>query len=158
MNQVNTKFHDLLEKAVRIVESRKTETKYSSDNYSANNRTVGARNFDRGQRHDSHNSDSCNRNQSNGTNDDNDQSQNTNDNRHRRQPNDRYIPKCYNCGEMGHIKPNCHHQQNYSSNNKSGNQNQQRSANNQRQSQLQQHLFLDRCLIMEHVLHSRSNN
>ena len=69
---VNTKFHDLLEKAVRIVESRKTETKYSTDNYSANNRTVGARNFDRRQRQDSHNSDSYNRNQSNGTNDDND--------------------------------------------------------------------------------------
>ena len=84
---------------------------------------------------------------------DNDQSQNTNDNMHRydnfedysdhaannqfkpgntrRQANERYIPKCYNCGETGHIKPNCHHQQNYSSNNRGGNQNQQRNANNQ---------------------------
>ena len=35
-----SKFNNILEKAGRIVESRKAETKYSSDNHSTNNRTL----------------------------------------------------------------------------------------------------------------------
>ena len=52
----NSKFNSIRKGHKNCWES-KSGTKYSSDNYTANNHTVGTRNFDRRQRHDSHNSD-----------------------------------------------------------------------------------------------------
>ena len=55
--ETNSKFHHILEKAVRIIEGKRIEKRNFGDNINSNNRTIGGRAYDKKPR-ENYNSDS----------------------------------------------------------------------------------------------------